>query len=560
MKPTLATLAVKKKASKAVDVAENSMGAFTRVIKQNASGLEGGVPSDSKIKKAEKFVKGIGGKRGGFPGVGILGTALMFPVVLGAMMQGSATATPDGVLNEQYGGDEQAMNKDLQADKRLREEGLEKIEETGDDKKEWDQNAGKELQEMPQERTEPSTEDQQEQKEEVEEEVEEIEASEVEASKDEIDVDKFKSLTDRFKNITEQGSVGTPKSKGFFGKAADTVKEGAANFVKNATFGLLDFTKKKPDVKKMGQEVVQPTQHFFLPAKTEKESEDGTKVKPKEKLMEKEPPKLPPLPGEMDTEGEDFAALTAVSALEGGDDQSRADVAQSIYNRQADGTYGDSIKDVVTADGQYQPAYKDPTVSSGPGTETAQEWKDIKDRDSAVKAMVSYYEKRDQRVTKKQMEELYDKTAAALQNPENQKSAAEHVEGRTEFLGGEVEGDDVVDRGGIEDNAFFQEYGSGEQMERGAVENPLLRKSEMRSSTDGSSSTSVPPEQYASYEQPTPIISNTTYVVQMPTPAANNKPVRAMAAPEEGGGAMIVPINDPNTIVSTLTTISLSAS
>ena len=208
--------------------------------------------------------------------------------------------------------------------------------------------------------------------------------------------------------------------------------------------------------------------------------------------------KKPTPTGSMDTESEDFAALTAVSALEGGDSQSRADVAQSIYNRQADGTYGDTVKDVVTADGQYQPAYKDPTATKGEGTKTSEEFKNIKDKKTAVKAMMSYYERRGQDVTEKQMEELYDKTAAALQNPELQESAAKHVGGRTEFLGGEVEGDDVVDRGGIEDNAFFQEYGSGKQMERGPVENPLI-KSDI-SQVEGRSIDKTAPEQYPEYD------------------------------------------------------------
>ena len=208
--------------------------------------------------------------------------------------------------------------------------------------------------------------------------------------------------------------------------------------------------------------------------------------------------KKPTPTGSMDTESEDFAALTAVSALEGGDSQSRADVAQSIYNRQAAGTYGGSVKDVVTADGQYQPAYKDANVSKGPGTKTSKEFKNITDRKSAVVAMMSYYERRGQDVTRKQMEELYDKTAADLQNPELQSEAAKHVGGRTEFLGGKVKGDDVVDRGGSEDNAFFQEYGSGKQMERGAVDNPLLTSD--ASQVEGRSIDKSAPEQYPEYD------------------------------------------------------------
>ena len=105
-----------------------------------------------------------------------------------------------------------------------------------------------------------------------------------------------------------------------------------------------------------------------------------SQVQPKEDFMGK---KKAPKGGEMDTESEDFHKLTAISALEGGDDQARADVAQSVYNRVADGTYGANISEVLTADGQYQPAYTDPTASTGKGTKTAPEFKEIKDKKNA---------------------------------------------------------------------------------------------------------------------------------------------------------------------------------
>ena len=43
--------------------------------------------------------------------------------------------------------------------------------------------------------------------------------------------------------------------------------------------------------------------------------------------------------------------------MEGGNAQARADVAQSIYNRAADRNkrYGSNIREVITADAQYQP-------------------------------------------------------------------------------------------------------------------------------------------------------------------------------------------------------------
>ncbi len=170
---------------------------------------------------------------------------------------------------------------------------------------------------------------------------------------------------------------------------------------------------------------------------------------------------------EMDTDSKDFNALTAISALEAGDDQARADVAQSIYNRVADtGDYGDTVFEVITRDNQYQPAFEDPTSSDF--QPTAKIWKDITDKQSAIAAMLSYYEKRGQVKTKAEMLSLFEQTASALKSKDLQTEAREHVGGRTEFLGGQVSGNDVVDRGGIEDNAFFAEYGSGTQLDRGA--------------------------------------------------------------------------------------------
>jgi len=169
----------------------------------------------------------------------------------------------------------------------------------------------------------------------------------------------------------------------------------------------------------------------------------------------------------MDTDSKDFNILAAIAALEAGDDQARVDVAQSIYNRVADtGDYGDTVFDVITRDNQYQPAFEDPTSSDW--QPTAKIWKDITDKQSAIAAMLSYYEKRGQVKTKEEMLLLFEQTASALKNKDLQIEARKHIGGRTEFLGGQVSGDDVVDRGGIEDNAFFAEYGSGTQIERGA--------------------------------------------------------------------------------------------
>ena len=222
-------------------------------------------------------------------------------------------------------------------------------------------------------------------------------------------------------------------------------------------------------------------------------------------------------------------------------------------------SYGANISEVLTADGQYQPAYTDPTASTGKGTKTAPEFKEIKDKKSAVTAMVSYYKKRGEEVTRKQMEALYDKTAAALQNPELQQSAADHVGGRTEFLGGKVEGSDVVDRGGMEDNAFFQEYGSGKQMERGPADNPL-RTDQSSVQTQERSEGSLPPNQYASYDDPTQE-PEMPQIFMAGAPPQQQRPSFATPMQVADTPAEFIPIGDDSgTILSLMQITSLGAS
>ena len=176
---------------------------------------------------------------------------------------------------------------------------------------------------------------------------------------------------------------------------------------------------------------------------------------------------------------QDQALLAAISALEGGNDQARVDVAQSIYNRVNDPKklYGSSISEVITADGQYQPAYTDPNVSSGEGTKTDPIWKRVKDRKTAIDAMMSYYEKRDQPRSRGEVAKLFDQTMAALANKKMQQSAAEHVGGRTEFLGANskihaLDQAEMRTRGTQADNKYFTAYGTGGDMNESIFRGP----------------------------------------------------------------------------------------
>jgi len=202
----------------------------------------------------------------------------------------------------------------------------------------------------------------------------------------------------------------------------------------------------------------------------------------------------------VDPNSKDFAILTAISSLEGGDSQARVDVAQSIYNRFADvqrdisdgkmdnaafdytkssfkadesGKFPElTLSDILLKEGQYQPAFKDPTKTEGT---IAPEFSNITDKDTAILAMKSYFDKRGDKRSMKDIEKLFDQTAKDLQNEELIKSAREHVGGNTEFLSGDnyQEGDAYRGESGV-DNTFFSKYGSGDQVESGAAPSPLI--------------------------------------------------------------------------------------
>jgi len=202
----------------------------------------------------------------------------------------------------------------------------------------------------------------------------------------------------------------------------------------------------------------------------------------------------------VDPNSKDFAILTAISSLEGGDSQARVDVAQSIYNRFADvksdisdGKMDDAafdytkssfkadesgkfpkltLSDILLKEGQYQPAFKDPTKTEGT---IAPEFSNITDKDTAILAMKSYFDKRGDKRSMKDIEKLFDQTAKDLQNEKLIKSAQEHVGGNTEFLSGDSyqEGDAYRGKSGV-DNTFFSKYGSGDQVKSGAAASPLI--------------------------------------------------------------------------------------
>ena len=159
----------------------------------------------------------------------------------------------------------------------------------------------------------------------------------------------------------------------------------------------------------------------------------------------------------MAEQGNDIYILAAIAATESGSAQGQADVAQSVYNRVENKQYPNTIREVILKDNQYQPAFVDPLSSSGAGAKVASEWKAVKDEATAIKAMRSYYRKRNQPITESQAIQKLNSAITAIQNPTLRAESARHVGDRTDFRGANVlsyNPPNVRTRGGSNDNRF----------------------------------------------------------------------------------------------------------
>jgi hypothetical protein len=122
----------------------------------------------------------------------------------------------------------------------------------------------------------------------------------------------------------------------------------------------------------------------------------------------------------------DFWSLLTICIFEDGDAQSRADIAQSIYNRAGSGAYKTSIAAVVKSNGQYEPAF-------APGTSiTSTVWKNIKDKATAIAAVRAT--KPQTYTTDQEALNAFKSVYEALKDASKQSSSKTFIQGRTDFL------------------------------------------------------------------------------------------------------------------------------
>ena len=225
---------VKKKAQGAVDKAESVISRFSRFMGTTSTSITGDIPGKSTLKKARKFAKNFNsGKSGGFSKA-LLGSALLLPVVLGGSLSRAKAASTTDVLNQQYGGDERAMRKDLKAEKEKVDEGLKNVNESADDNKKatskQESEIGSKKKEEPQQ-LKPK-------------EGEEGEVSEGEEKPDPtkfigrkkrgLDVDAFEEAIDKFIFLSKQGKL--------FG-GGPSIVERIWNFITDTTDKVIEKTK-----------------------------------------------------------------------------------------------------------------------------------------------------------------------------------------------------------------------------------------------------------------------------------------------------------------------------
>ena len=136
----------------------------------------------------------------------------MLPMVLGSMM--AKNQSTEDILQNQYGGDEKAMQNDLKEEQKIRDKGLEKVEITADENKDISMDRQKDISDISQQKDEieppppvPESEVKPEQSEEDKTTLEKLEAKvDPGGALTEDSVKKFDELIERFRFLEFQGA------------------------------------------------------------------------------------------------------------------------------------------------------------------------------------------------------------------------------------------------------------------------------------------------------------------------------------------------------------------
>ena len=226
---------VRKKAQGSVDKAESVISRFARFMGTTSTSLTSDIPGRSTLKKARRFARNFSsGKKSGGLSKALLGSALLLPVVLGGSLSKAKAASTTDVLNQQYGGDERAMRKDLKAEREKVDDGLKNVNESADDNKKATSKQESEI----------NSKKKEEPKELKPKEGEEGEVSEdgekpdkrkfIARKKKGLDVDAFEEVVDKFIFLSKQGKL--------FGGGPSLMKR-LWNFITDTAGKIIEKTK-----------------------------------------------------------------------------------------------------------------------------------------------------------------------------------------------------------------------------------------------------------------------------------------------------------------------------
>ena len=206
---------VRKKAQSSVDKSESVISRFARFMGMTSKGISDDIPSPQKMNKARRFAKNFQGGKSGKINKLLLGSALILPIVLGGAMKARAASSTD-ILNQQYGGDEEAMKKDLDEEKKSLDKG----------KKNVDTNVDKNKDALTKQKSELSTKQPEEPQIQPDSEEEPTEEKKKDpfAKKETLDLDAFEEAIDKFVFLSKQGMLFGEKKPSFWERVAKFIK------------------------------------------------------------------------------------------------------------------------------------------------------------------------------------------------------------------------------------------------------------------------------------------------------------------------------------------------
>ena len=105
-------LQVKSQLTRSIGNSQDSISRFAQFMGKSGKRIDGRTPSQATMNKARKFARNFSSGGSGKLNKLLLGSAIILPFVLGSALK-AKQVNANEILNNEYGGDEDLMKKDL---------------------------------------------------------------------------------------------------------------------------------------------------------------------------------------------------------------------------------------------------------------------------------------------------------------------------------------------------------------------------------------------------------------------------------------------------------------